>query len=124
MTGPQTNGTQTKGAVAVLGHATDDHALGSGVLIDGARVLTSRVVASAAAELWVRFPAALSPPLRVTAVRISGGLAVLTLAAPARHTARLAPLRFPASLRGERWSVAGGFPYGVVSADSTEGRVR
>jgi WD40 repeat protein len=113
------------GTVAVFGGATDDNALGSGVLIDESRVLTSLSVASGAAGLWVTFPqagAVVRHP--VTRVRTSGGLAVLSLAAPAPRSARPAPLRFPVSLRGERWSVAGGFAYGVVGADAGEGRVR
>lgn len=103
-------------AVAVFGDATDDRMSGGGVLIDARRVLTSLSVASAAGGLWVTFPqagAVVRHP--VAEVRVAGGLAVLTLAAPAPHTARPAPLRFPGSLRGERWSC--GSAYGVVRAD-------
>jgi WD40 repeat protein len=118
MTGPEPAWT-----VAIFEGTTDDRALGSGVLIDRSRVLTSLSVASGAAGLWVTFPqagAVVRHP--VTRVRTVGGLAVLSLAAPAPRTARSARVRFAGSLLGERWSA--GFAYGVVEADVGGGRVR
>jgi hypothetical protein len=113
--------------VAIHAGATDDRALGNGVLIERESVLTSLSVAGGASGLWVTFPQAGSVVRHpVSRVRTSGGLAVLELAAPAPRSARPAPLRRAegASLVGERWQAAGGSAYGVIGAALAGGRVR
>src|SRR4051794_26347618 len=101
MTGPYQDFGQHSApwTVTVHGIATDDRALGSGVLIDQSRVLTSLSVADGVPALWVTFPQAGSVVRHpVRRVRADGGLAVLTLTAPAPREARPAPLRFPDAL--------------------------
>jgi WD40 repeat protein len=110
------------------GRDTDDRALGSGVLIDRSRVLTSlSVVDEGPTGLWVTFPQAggtVRHPVRQ--VRTDGGLAVLELESPAPRGARPAPLRRAAGndLIGERWQAAGTRAYGVITAPLPGGRVR
>jgi hypothetical protein len=129
MTGPRSGIGQDSETWTVVIHAgaTDDRALGNGVLIERESVLTSLSVAGGASGLWVTFPQAGSlvrHPVR--RVRRSGGLAILELAAPAPRSARPAPLRRAerASLVGERWQAAGGSAYGVIGAVLADGRVR
>jgi hypothetical protein len=109
------------------GRDADDRALGSGVLIDRSRVLTSLSVVDGATGLWVTFPQAgevVRHPVRQ--VRADGGLAVLELTSPAPREARPAPLRRTAGddLIGERWQASGTRAYGVIAAPLPGGRVR
>lgn len=135
MTGPDKRNSSFGDAWAVTvhgrpggrhGRGTDDRALGSGVLIDRSRVLTSLSVAGAGG-LWVTFPQAggvVRHPVRQ--VRADGGLAVLELVSPAPREARAAPLRRaePGDLIGERWQLPGGRAYGVIAGPLPAGRMR
>jgi WD domain, G-beta repeat len=116
------------------GREPDDRTLGSGVLIDRSRVLTSLSVVGPpaggnpdAAALWVTFPLAggtVRHPVRQ--ISADGGLAVLELVSPAPREARPAPLRRTPGddLIGERWRASGADAYGVIAAPLPGGRVR
>lgn len=103
--------------VAVSGSRDDLSPLGTGVVIDGQRVLTcAHVVAPGGTprpELWVSFPRLHEPcePIRVESVRLAAhcsrvaDAAVLDLERPAPPGVRRAPLRVPQpkDLLGMSW---------------------
>ncbi|MFC4064452.1 hypothetical protein [Actinoplanes subglobosus] len=125
------------------GRAAADRPLGTGVLIDPWRVLTSYAVVRdrhlAEQPVWVAFPKAPVPRTERRAVATvrtdaDGDIAVLVLAGAAPDQVRPAPLLCPdgADLAGEPWWTFG-FPpdspfgadgYGTVGSALAYGRVR
>src|SRR5690349_19994735 len=109
--------------------ASDQRALGCGVLVDRRRVLTCRHVVAGKADLFVTFPkAGVSRAVRRAIKDVRGSaetdVAILDLDDPAPPEATPAPLRSPPprALNGDQWW-AFGFPHDSPLGAEAHGRV-